>query len=78
MDVIRKNNIRAWLSDWVTLNEFITTFTPEEVLYALEIENEREDGPRETYVKRLRQRYQSARGEEIKKELDGYEYEREN
>jgi hypothetical protein len=43
--------------------------TAEEVVYALELENE-QPTPRKTFLKRLAQRYNGIRGEEIRRELE--------
>jgi hypothetical protein len=41
----------------------------EEVIYALELENEQAQ-PRKTFLKRLTQRYNGIRAEEVRRELE--------
>ena len=63
---------KAWVGevcqDWLTLNAYVMEMTTEDVLYALVIENERAR-PRKTFLKRLKQRYNGIRAEEIQGEL---------
>jgi len=69
-DKVRKKMISDALVNWITLNEKISEFTEEEVLYALELENEREDGPRPTFLARLDQRFRGVKIEELREELN--------
>lgn len=66
---VRKSFVANATSDWITLNDNIMELNTEEVLYALELENERTE-PRKTFLKRLTQRYNGIRGEEVRRELE--------
>ena len=66
---VRKRFVKNALRNWTELNECLASMTSEEVIYALELENEREQ-PRKTFLKRLGQRYNGIRAEEIKEELN--------
>ncbi len=66
---VRKNFVADAVTDWLTLNAKIMELNTEEVIYALELENERAT-PRKTFLKRLNQRYNGIRGEEIRRELE--------
>lgn len=58
------------MGDWVTFTDNVTEMTLEEVLFAMELENEKAE-PRKTFMRRLNQRYNGIREAEIRKELDG-------
>lgn len=66
---VRKSFVSEAVTDWLTLNENIMELNAEEVLFALELENERVS-PRKTFLKRLTQRYNGIRGEEVRMELE--------
>lgn len=66
---VRKSFVADAVTDWLTLNEKIMELNTEEVIYALELENGRVT-PRKTFLKRLTQRYNGIRGEEIRRELE--------
>lgn len=65
---VRKAFVKDAMQSWIRLNELISQFTEEEVLFALEMENE-QDERRETVVDRLQQRLRGIRIEEIREEL---------
>lgn len=56
------------MQDWRSLNDTVATFTEEEVLFAMEIENEREDR-RPTFVRRLTQRLRQVKIDQALKEM---------
>lgn len=66
---VRKRFVSNALANWTELNECLASMTAEEVIYALELENERES-PRKTFLKRLTQRYNGIRAEEVRRELE--------
>ena len=66
---VRKEFVSNAVTDWLTLNENIMKLTAEEVLFALELENERVS-PRKTFLKRLAQRYHGIRSEEVRMEIE--------
>lgn len=66
---VRKAFVKDAMTSWIRLNEQISKFTEEEVLHALELENERGDERRETFVERLQQRLRGIKIGEIQKEL---------
>lgn len=66
---VRKKVVESAVANWTTLNEALSDMNSEEVIYALELENEREV-PRKTFLKRLGQRYHGIRAEEVRSELD--------
>lgn len=66
---VRKRFVSNALKNWISLNECLSSMNAEEVVYALEVENERAD-PRKTFLKRLTQRYNGIRGEEVRRELE--------
>lgn len=66
---VRRTLVRNAMENWLALNENLQKLDAEEVIYALELENEREV-PRKTFLKRLTQRYNGIRGEEIRRELE--------
>lgn len=66
---MRKRFVSAALKNWITLNDALAKMNAEEVIYALELENE-SASPRKTFLKRLTQRYNGIRGEEIRRELE--------
>lgn len=66
---VRKRFVSNALKNWISLNECLSGMNAEEVIYALELENER-GTPRKTFLKRLTQRYNGIRGEEVRKELE--------
>jgi len=65
---VRKKFVQSAVVNWRALNETLSSMNSEEVIYALELENEREF-PRKTFLKRLGQRYHGIRSEEVRKEL---------
>lgn len=67
---VRKKFVVQATKTWITLNDSLTDMTAEEVIYALELENERQT-PRKTFLKRLAQRYNGIRAEEVRRELEG-------
>jgi hypothetical protein len=66
---VRKRFVAKAMKTWITLNDSLAKMTAEEVVYALELENE-QPTPRKTFLKRLAQRYNGIRGEEIRRELE--------
>ncbi len=68
MSEIRKEWVAKIMGDWLSFTDNITEMTLDEVLFAMELENEREE-PRKTFMKRLNQRYNGIREEEIRQEL---------
>lgn len=66
---VRKRFVANAVKTWITLNDSLLEMNAEEVVYALELENERET-PRKTFLKRLTQRYNGIRGEEVRRELE--------
>jgi len=66
---VRKRFVAKAVKNWTTLNECLADMNAEEVIFALELENERRK-PRGTFLKRLTQRYNGIRGEEIRRELE--------
>lgn len=66
---LRERMVNDALENWTTLNEKIVEFTEDEVIRAMELENEREGGPRETFVRRLTQRLRGIMAEEFRAEL---------
>lgn len=66
---VRKRFVAKAVKTWITLNESLAKMNAEEVIYALELENERQT-PRKTFLKRLTQRYNGIRGEEVRRELE--------
>ena len=67
---VRKKFVRGALVNWTKLNHALSQMNSEEVIYALELENEMER-PRKSFLKRLGQRYHGIRAEELKEEVDG-------
>jgi len=67
---VRKRFVKSAVVNWTTLNDALSKMNSEEVIYALELENEREV-PRKTFLKRLGQRYHGIRESEVRRELDG-------
>lgn len=65
---VRKKVVASAVANWVELNKALSSMNSEEVIYALELENER-DKPRKTFLKRLGQRYHGIRSEEIRTEI---------
>lgn len=65
---VRKKAVEQAVENWLTLNKALSGMNSEEVIYALELENKR-DTPRTTFLKRLGQRYNGIRMEEVRKEL---------
>ena len=65
----RKKFVQAAVENWTTLNEALSEMNKEDVLYALELENERAE-PRKTFLKRLTQRYNSIAADEVRRELE--------
>ncbi len=65
---VRKDWVREVTVDWLTLNARIMEMSLEEVIYAMELENARTSA-RLTFLKRLTQRYNGIKVEELKKEL---------
>ena len=65
---VRKRFVASAVVNWRELNKVLNRFNSEEVIYALELENEREV-PRTSFLKRLGQRYHGIRAEEVRKEL---------
>jgi hypothetical protein len=70
MGEVRKDWVAKIMGDWVTFTDNVTAMTLEEVIFAMELENER-GTPRKTFMRRLNQRYVGIREAEIRKELDG-------
>jgi hypothetical protein len=70
MGEVRKDWVAKIMGDWVTFTDNVTEMTLEEVLFAMELENEKAE-PRKTFMRRLNQRYNGIREAEIRKELDG-------
>lgn len=68
--MLRKKKVAEALASWIALNEAIGDFTEEEVIYAMELENERE-GPRPTFLRRLEMRMRGVKIEELRKEMGG-------
>ncbi len=66
---VRKRFVASAVVNWTELNKALSKMSSEEVIYALELENEREI-PRKTFLKRLTQRYNGIRAEEVRKELE--------
>lgn len=66
---VRKRFIISAVVNWIELNKALSKMNSEEVIYALELENERAQ-PRKTFLKRLGQRYHGIRAEEIRGELE--------
>lgn len=69
MAEVRKRFVATALKSWTDLNEAISDMTLEEVIFALELENDM-PAPRKTFLKRLTQRYNGIRAEEVKEELN--------
>jgi hypothetical protein len=70
---VRKQFVKRACESWRSLNEVLSEFTEDEVIFAMELENERET-VRSTILKRLSQRLAGIRIAELKKELaDGEE-----
>ena len=69
MAEVRKRFVTTALKSWTDLNEAIADMTLEEVIFALELENEMPE-PRKTFLKRLTQRYNGIRAAEIRRELN--------
>jgi len=68
MTKVRKKFVSEILANWLTLNKALSGLNQEEVLFAMQLENESKT-PRKTFLKRLNQRYNGIRFEEVKKEL---------
>jgi hypothetical protein len=66
---VRKRFVASAVVNWTELNKALSKMNSEEVIYVLELENEREK-PRHTFLKRLGQRYNGIRGEEVRRELE--------
>jgi hypothetical protein len=66
---VRKKFVQSAVVNWTELNKALSDMNSEEVIYALQLENERET-PRKTFLKRLGQRYHGIRAEEVRKELE--------
>ncbi len=66
---VRKKFVASAVVNWIELNRALSKMNSEEVIYALELENERAE-PRKTFLKRLTQRYNGIRGEEVRRELE--------
>lgn len=69
MAEVRKRFVATALKSWTDLNEAISDMTLEEVIFALELENDM-PAPRKTFLKRLTQRYNGIRAAEVKEELN--------
>jgi hypothetical protein len=65
----RKKFVKSAVANWTSLNEALSEMTKEDVLFALELENERAE-PRKSFLKRLTQRYNGIAAEEVRRELD--------
>lgn len=66
---VRKKFVASAVVNWTELNLALSKMNSEEVIYALELENERAE-PRKTFLKRLGQRYHGIRADEARKELE--------
>lgn len=66
---VRKRFVKNALLNWTELNQCLASMNVEEVIYALELENEQAQ-PRKTFLKRLTQRYNGIRAEEVRRELE--------
>lgn len=66
---VRKRFVASAVVNWTELNKALSKMNSEEVIYALELENERAN-PRKTFLKRLGQRYHGIRVEELRRELE--------
>ncbi len=66
---VRKRFVKNALLNWTELNLCLASMNAEEVIYALELENEMVQ-PRKTFLKRLTQRYNGIRAEEVRRELE--------
>ena len=69
MTKVRKKFVSEAMANWLTLNKALSELNKEEVLFAMTLENETKK-PRKTFLKRLTQRYNGIRFQEIQKELD--------
>jgi len=65
---VRKRVVERAVVNWTTLNRALSGMNSEEVIYALELENEREV-PRKSFLKRLGQRYHGILAEGLRREL---------
>jgi hypothetical protein len=65
---VRKKAVEDAMENWLALNRALSSMNTEEVIYALEIENQRAT-PRKTFLRRLTQRYNGIRAEEVRMEL---------
>jgi len=70
---VRKRFVASAVVNWIELNKALSKMNSEEVIYALELENEREK-PRKTFLKRLGQRYHGIRADEIRGELECHDH----
>ena len=68
MTKVRKKFVSEAMANWLTLNKALSGLNKEEVLFAMRVEGESKT-PRKTFLKRLMQRYNGIRFEEVKKEL---------
>jgi hypothetical protein len=66
---VRKRFVISAVVNWIELNKALSKMNSEEVIYALELENERAQ-PRKTFLKRLGQRYHGIRADQIREELE--------
>lgn len=68
MSSVRKRFVEEACRNWRSLTDVITQLNEEEVIYALELENEREK-PRPTVMRRLNQRLARIKTDEVLEEL---------
>ncbi len=66
---VNKKWVQEIMVDWITFTDNLIDMTKEDVLFALELENEREK-PRSTVLKRLKQRYNAIAAEEVRREIE--------
>lgn len=65
---IRHDVVRAGMQSWHALSQVVATFTENEVMFAFELENEREER-RPSMVRRLTQRLRQIKIDEVNEEL---------
>lgn len=66
---VNKKWVQEIMVDWITFTDNLIDMSKEDVLFALELENEREK-PRLTVLKRLKQRYNAIAAEEVRREIE--------
>lgn len=68
---VRKRKVKEALASWLALNRALRSLSEEEVLHAMDAENARPDGPRDSFIRRLDQRRRGIKIDELRKELGG-------